>query len=86
MEEIIVFSFFLLIQGALMWILFKTQMLPNEHGKPLLAEMKLLAVEGVIMYFKPFLLGYIVLAISIVCFIVMIAYLCKLSKKSKQSK
>ena len=69
-----------------MWVLFTTPVLPNEHGKPLLAEMKLLAVEGVIMYFKPFLLGYIVLAISIVCFIVMIAYLCKLSKKSKQSK
>ncbi len=69
-----------------MWVLFTTPVLPNEHGKPLLAEMKLLAVEGVIMYFKPFLLGYIVLAISIVCFIVMIAYLCKLSKKNKQSK
>ncbi|MBR1915392.1 MAG: hypothetical protein IJ830_03010 [Alphaproteobacteria bacterium] len=69
-----------------MWILFTTSVLPNEHGKPLLAEMKLLAVEAVIVYFKPFLLGYIALAISIVCFIVMIAYLCKLSKKNKQSK
>ena len=86
MEEIIVFSSFLLIQGALMWVLFMTPVLPNEHGKPLFAELKILAFEGLIVYFKPFLLGYIVLAISIVCFIVMIAYLCKLSKKSKQSK